>query len=221
MVAGDDPSAWSRVAKLIDRLSDVSLEDPTETGRGAIDLFYREAGVRRPADIALAGRRLQQILLVLAYLHSHPHSVLLINEPDPHLEILRQRQAYVLLRDEGARSGSQVVLVTHSQVILGEALDCNLTLLLDGRTDELASRTEIVTALRHYGAEHYLRARQREYVLYVEGEPIWLCCKRLQRDSVIPPPMFGTSAPTSTMCKTTTRGPTRTQSWSELKGVSA
>ena len=165
----EDPAAWSRIERLMNRLFGVELEDPTETGRGAIDLFYRQSGVRKPVDIALAGRGLQQVLLILAYLHSHPRSVLLIDEPDAHLEILRQRQAYVLLRDVAARNDSQVVLVTHSEVILGESLDRNLTLLLGGRADELASRKEIVTALRHYGAEHYLRARQRGYVLYVEG----------------------------------------------------
>ena len=168
-VLRDDRAPWSRIKKLMNRLFDVRLEDPSETGRGAIDLFYRQSEVRRPVDIALAGRGLQQMLLILAYLHSHPRSVLLIDEPDAHLEILRQRQAYVLLRDVAARNDSQVVLVTHSQVILDEALDRNLTLLLGGGADELASKTEIVTALRHYGAEHYIRARQREYVLYVEG----------------------------------------------------
>ena len=89
--------------------------------------------------------------------------------PDAHLEILRQRQAYVLLRDVAERNDSQVVLVTHSEVILGDALDRNLTLLLGGHADELASKANIVTALRHYGADHYIRARQRGYVLYVEG----------------------------------------------------
>ncbi len=109
------------------------------------------------------------MLLILAYLHSHPGSVLLIDEPDAHLEILRQRQAYVLLREEAARNDSQVVLVTHSEVILNEALDRNVTLLLGGGSDQLASKTNIVNALRHYGAEHYIRARQQGYVLYVEG----------------------------------------------------
>ena len=169
MVRQEDPAAWSGIAGLMNRLFAVALEEPVETGRGAIDLFYRQLGVRRPVDIALAGRGLQQMLLVLAYLHSHPRSVLLIDEPDAHLEILRQRQAYVLLRDVAARNDSQVVLVTHSEVILNEALERNLTLLIGGRADELASKAHIVAALRNYGAEHYIRARQRGHVLYVEG----------------------------------------------------
>ncbi len=169
IVFREDPAAWSRIVKLMDRLFAVDLKDPRETGRGAIDVFYRQPGVRRPVDIALAGRGLQQMLLILAYLHSQPRSVLLIDEPDAHLEILRQRQAYVLLRDIAARNDSQVVLVTHSEVILDEALDRNLTLLLGGSADDLATRSDVVNALRHYGAEHYIRARQCGYVLYVEG----------------------------------------------------
>ena len=169
MVFREDGAAWARIQELMKRLFAVDLEEPVETARGAIDLFYRQHGVRKPVDIALAGRGLQQMLLLLAYLRSHPGSVLLIDEPDAHLEILRQRQAYVLLRDEAARNESQVVLVTHSEVILGEALELNLTLLHGGRAVELASRSDIVSALRHYGAEHYIRARQSGYVFYVEG----------------------------------------------------
>ena len=169
VVHRDNGAAWSRIKALMNRLFAVELDDPTETGRGAIDLFYGQPGTRRPVDIALAGRGFQQMLLLLAYLGSHPRSALLIDEPDAHLEILRQRQAYMLLRDEAARNDSQVVLVTHSEVILGEALDRNLTLLHGGRAHELASKSEIRNSLRHYGAEHYIRARQRGYVLYVEG----------------------------------------------------
>ena len=165
----DDHAAWERIQRLMGRLFAVVLGDPAETGRGAIDLFYRQPDVRKPMDVALAGRGFQQMLLMLAYLHSHPRSVLLIDEPDAHLEILRQKQAYVLLHDVAARNDSQVILVTHSEVILGEALDRNLTLVLGGDADELASTGDIVTALKHYGAEHYIRARQRGYVLYVEG----------------------------------------------------
>ena len=169
MVFQQDRDSWSRITKLIKRLFDVDLERPTETVRGAINLFYRQSSVRRPVEIALAGRGLQQMLLLLTYLHSHPRSVLLIDEPDAQLEILRQRQGYVLLRDEAAQNTSQVILVTHSEVIVNEALDQNLTLLVGGAANELASKTDIVGALRYYGAEHYIHALQRRYVLYVEG----------------------------------------------------
>ena len=169
MVYRETPEDWKQITGLMERLFRVKLADPEETARGAIDLFYRQARVRERLDVALAGRGLQQMLLIFAYLYSHRGSVLLIDEPDAHLEILRQKQVYVLLREIAARNESQVVLVTHSEVILQEALDHNLTLLLEGQADDLARKTDIRNALKHYGADHYVRARQRGYVLYVEG----------------------------------------------------
>ena len=169
LVLKDAPEDWRHVTTLMSRLFSVELGDPTETGRGSVDLFYRQANVREPLDLSLAGRGFQQMLLIFAYLYSHRRSVLLIDEPDAHLEILRQKQVYVLLREIAARNESQVVLVTHSEVILDEALEHNLTLLLRGRADDLAARTDIRNALKYYGAEHYVRALERGYVLYVEG----------------------------------------------------
>ena len=169
IVFKDAPQDWRRITALMQRLFDIDLAEPTETARGSIDLFYRQAHVKEDLDVALAGRGFQQMLLIFAYLYSHRRSVLLIDEPDAHLEILRQKQVYVLLREIAAENQSQVVMVTHSEVILDEALDHNLTLLLEGRADNLAAKTDIRNALKHYGAEHYVRARQRGYVLYVEG----------------------------------------------------
>ena len=163
------PEDWQAITALIKRLFTVELGEPQETTRGSIDLFFHQPDVKEPLDIALAGRGLQQMLLIFAYLYSHRRSVLLIDEPDAHLEILRQKQVYVLLREIAYENESQVILVTHSEVILEEALDRNPTLLLDGRADDLAAKTEIRNALKHYGTGHYVRARQRGYVLYVEG----------------------------------------------------
>ncbi len=160
---------WSRISDLMRRLFNVELSEPAETTRGSIMLAYRQPGVKEALDISSAGRGMQQMLLVFAYLYSHKRSVLLVDEPDAHLEILRQKQVYVLLRDIASENGSQVVLVTHSEVILDEALDTNLTLLLEGRADDLAGRQDIRNALKHFGAEHYVKARERGYVLYVEG----------------------------------------------------
>lgn len=160
---------WKRVASLMKRLFNVDLSDPKENARGSIDLHYRQLGVKEHLDVASSGRGFQQILLIVAYLYSHKRSVLLVDEPDAHLEILRQKQVYVLLRDIASENGSQVVLVTHSEVILDEALDVNLTLLLDGKADDLARKPDIRNSLKHFGADHYIKARERGYVLYVEG----------------------------------------------------
>lgn len=169
IVAKDNPADWKRITQLMHRLFAVELGTPLETSRGSIELQYRQANVKEALDVSLSGRGFQQMLLIFAYLYSHKRSVLLVDEPDAHLEILRQKQVYVLLRDIASENESQVVLVTHSEVILDEALDNNLTLLLDGKADDLAAKKDIRNTLKHFGASHYVKARERGYVLYVEG----------------------------------------------------
>lgn len=186
LVHKESPNDWKRIVQLMKRLFKIDLDDPQETPRGSIHLFYHQNNVKEHLDIALAGRGLQQMLLIFAYLYSHRGCVLLIDEPDAHLEILRQKQVYVLLREIASVNNSQVILVTHSEVILDEALDQNLTLLLGGKADDLAQKGDIKNALKNYGAEHYVRARQRGYVLYVEGSTdlniLWELASHLNHD---------------------------------------
>ena len=169
MVIKASEEDWKRISSLMQRLFNVELSEPKQTTRGSIELQYRQPGVKETLDVASSGRGFQQMLLIFVYLYSHKGSVLLVDEPDAHLEILRQKQIYVLLRDLASENASQVVMVTHSEVILDEALDYNLTLLLDGRGDNLAKKQDIRKSLEHFGAEHYLKARERGYVLYVQG----------------------------------------------------
>lgn len=169
IVSKDTPQDWARIVQLMHRLFNVTLGTPQETTRGAIEMRYQQPGVREALDVSSSGRGFQQMLLIFAYLYSHKRSVLLVDEPDAHLEILRQKQVYVLLRDIASENQSQVVMVTHSEVILDEALDNNLTLLVDGKTDDLARKPGIRNSLKHFGADHYVKASERGYVLYVEG----------------------------------------------------
>jgi hypothetical protein len=168
-LAENSQEDWRQVVDLMRRLFHVSLSDPKVNDTGAVDLAYTQQGTAGNMDLGLAGRGFQQMLLIFSHLFLHKGSVLLIDEPDAHLEILRQRQVFTLLRDIAHRNGSQVILVTHSEVVLTEALDTNLTLILEGRCDDLAAKQEIRDALKHYGADHYVRARETGHVLYVEG----------------------------------------------------
>jgi ABC-type branched-subunit amino acid transport system ATPase component len=169
MVYRDQPDDWQRIVELMKRLFHIDLGTPQENARGAVELGYRQAGAKEVFDLSQAGRGLQQMLLVFAYLYAHKGSILMVDEPDAHLEILRQRQIYVLLRDIARECGSQILMATHSEVILDEALDNHLVLLLEGRADDVARKTDIKNSLKHFGAAHYVRARERGYVFYVEG----------------------------------------------------
>lgn len=169
MVQQRNASDWSEITELMRRLFRVRLTVPMENEIGAVDLGYEQEGTGGVLDLSLAGRGFQQMLLIFAHLYSHKGSVLLVDEPDAHLEILRQQQVYVLLRDIAHRNGCQVVMVTHSEVVLREALDTHLTLILGGQVENLARKSQITNALKHFGAEHYVKARETGHVFYVEG----------------------------------------------------
>lgn len=161
---------WRAIADLMRRLFQVGMNDPKVNDKGSVDLTYQQEGTNGEMDLGLSGRGFQQMLLIFAHLYLHKGSVLLIDEPDAHLEILRQQQVYVLLRDIARGNKCQVVIVTHSEVLLREALETNLSLILHGHVENLADKSDIRTSLLHFGAEHYVRAKETGHVLYVEGE---------------------------------------------------
>jgi ABC-type branched-subunit amino acid transport system ATPase component len=169
VVHQDNPSDWQQITALMLRLFQVSLTTPRENEGGSLDLFYEQSGADRPLDLSLAGRGFQQMLLILAHLYSHKGSVLLIDEPDAHLEILRQQQIYALLSTIADRNRCQVLMATHSEIVMQEAIENNLTLILGGQAEDLASKPAIRESLKLFGAAHYVRARETGHVIYLEG----------------------------------------------------
>ena len=169
LVHEQNNSDWKEITKLMQRLFQVSLTTPRENDGGSLDLFYEQCGADRPLDLSLAGRGFQQMLLILAHLYSHKGSVLLIDEPDAHLEILRQQQVYALLTSIADRNRCQVLMATHSEVIMQEALNSHLSLILGGHAEDLSSLPAIRESLKRFGTAHYVRARETGHVLYLEG----------------------------------------------------
>ena len=147
----------------------VELTEPRrDSARGTIELSYREHNIS--LDLPSAGRGLQQTLLLLAHLHANRASVLLLDEPDAHLEILRQRQIYSLISDTARRTGSQVVAASHSEVLLNEAADKDVVVAFVGKPHRIDDRgSQVLKSLKEIGFEQYYQAELRGFVLYVEG----------------------------------------------------
>ncbi|MCH7771515.1 MAG: AAA family ATPase [Bacteroidetes bacterium] len=85
-------SEWEELCAKIQSLFGVRLLVPRYVAeRGEITMQYEDrAGIR--LDLSSSGRGLLQTLILLAHLYANPGTVLLLDEPDAHLEILRQRQ---------------------------------------------------------------------------------------------------------------------------------
>ena len=125
-------------------------------------------GVR--LDLSASGRGQQQTLLLLAHLAANPGAVLLLDEPDAHLEVLRQRQIYQVLTRDGAETRSQIIAASHSEVILNEAADRDTVVAFIGTPHRIDDRgSQLVKSLKEIGFEHYFQAEETGWVLYLEG----------------------------------------------------
>lgn len=162
--------AWTRLATEMETLFGVRLETPEYVPeRGEIVLRYanREGVV---LDLSASGRGMQQTLLLLAYLEVNPGSVLLLDEPDAHLEVLRQRQIYQLLTETAARTSSQVIAASHSEIVLNEAADRDMVVAFVGKPHRIDDRVnQVRKALVQIGFDQYYQAESTGWVLYLEG----------------------------------------------------
>ena len=165
----EQPERWTELTGQIQNLFGSALDPPRYVAeRGEIAMTYREQGVR--LDLSSSGRGLQQTLLLLAYLYANPGAVLLLDEPDAHLEILRQRQIYHLLTDVASRSGGQIIAASHSEVLLNEAAGRDVVVAFVGLPHRIDDRgSQLRRALRDIGFDQYYQAEQTGWVLYLEG----------------------------------------------------
>jgi ABC-type hemin transport system ATPase subunit len=163
-------SSWSSFVERTRSLFGVDLLPPVFIAeRGEITMGYEEKGIR--LDLSSSGRGLQQTLLLLAHLYANPGTVLLLDEPDAHLEILRQREIYRVISDVAVEQGSQVIAASHSEVVLNEAATRGTVVAFLG-TPHLLNKdqgTQLVKSLTDIGWDQYVQAEQTGWVLYLEG----------------------------------------------------
>ncbi|MBF0552765.1 MAG: AAA family ATPase [Deltaproteobacteria bacterium] len=160
---------WRKLKDQVSTLFGSELQDPEYiTERGEITMRYRERDVE--LDISSSGRGLQQTLMLLAYMYDHPGAVLLLDEPDAHLEVLRQRQIYQLLTEVARENGNQLIAASHSEVLLNEAAGRDVVVAFVGRPHRIDDRSnQVLKSLKIIGFEHYYQAEQTGWVLYLEG----------------------------------------------------
>ena len=168
-VQTEKPELWEKIVAHIQELFGSKLASPKYVAeRGEILMTYQENEIR--LDLSSSGRGLQQTLLLLAYMYANPGSVLLLDEPDAHLEILRQRQIYRLLTDVAGASGSQIIAASHSEVLLTEAAGKDMVVAFVGRPHRIDDQgSQVSKALKEIGFDQYSQAEQTGWVLYLEG----------------------------------------------------
>ena len=162
-------SDWVALTEQLSRLFGVKLLLPKFIAeRSEIVMGYEEKSGTR-LDLSSSGRGLQQTLLILAHIYANPRTVLLLDEPDAHLEVLRQRQTYQLINDLAEEKGSQIIAASHSEVVLAEAANRGTVVAFVGKPHLLNDHgSQVMKALTELGWDQYYQAEQTGWVLYVE-----------------------------------------------------
>lgn len=164
--------AWENISRRIRSLFDVELDSPSyNPARGQITMSYRQRGIQ--LDLTSSGRGLQQTLLLLAFLHRHPGSVLLLDEPDAHLEILRQKRILQELNEVSAETSSQLIVASHSEAVMDSAAELNpdsvIAFLGKPRQVPAKNRTQLRKWLVDTPFHEFFLAEQQGWVLYSEN----------------------------------------------------
>jgi predicted ATPase len=161
---------WEELVSHVKSLFGITLLPPTYIAeRSEISMSYLD---RRNNTLGLSssGRGLQQTLLLLAHLYANPGAVLLLDEPDAHLEILRQRQTYNLLIQVAQQNGSQIIAASHSEIVLNEAAGRDAVIAFVGKPHRIDdSGSQVIKSLRDIGFDQYYQAQEVGWVLYLEN----------------------------------------------------
>jgi len=166
-----DLGPWKDLVTHIDNFFGVELLAPQYfSERGEITMAYKDQRGNK-LDLSCAGRGQQQTVFLLAHLYANPGAVLLLDEPDAHLEILRQRQTYNLLITVAEQQGSQIISASHSEVVLKEAANRDVVIAFVGNPHRIdkGRSSQVLKALRKIGWDQYYQAEQTGWILYLEG----------------------------------------------------
>lgn len=168
--ASRSEEAWRRLESSVSRLFGYTLLPPNEKGRFITAEYCSEEHGPR-FDIASAGSGFQQVLMLLTFLVTRPGAVLLIDEPDAHLHVILQDAIYSELRTVAAEQHSQLVLATHSEVIIN-SVDPSELMVTYGQPKIVADtreRQQLIRGLKILTNTDIMLAARAPGILYVEG----------------------------------------------------
>ena len=167
--ANRDERAWGALKASINKLFGYELLPPDASGAHIL-AEYTMAGGGPRLDVASAGSGFQQVLMLLAFLNTRQGAVLLLDEPDAHLHVILQDAIHHELRTVAARQRSQLIVATHSEVVINAVEPRELCVMLDKprmvADDE--ERNRLVSSLRVLSNADVMQAMGVRGVLYVE-----------------------------------------------------
>jgi hypothetical protein len=170
---------WDKLCSEIEEIFGYRLLPPTYEGRAYILCEYEHSSSKEASrrnvtklDISSAGSGFLQVLMLLGFFYARPASVLLLDEPDAHLHVVLQKQVYDRLREVAGARGSQLLIATHSEVLVDSTSPERIVSFFRRPHNLLENieRERVREALKRLTSLDVLLADQVPGILYVEGE---------------------------------------------------
>ena len=167
--ASQNEHAWSALKASISKLFGYDLLPPDTSGAHILAEYTMTKGGPR-LDIASAGSGFQQVLMLLAFLNTRQGAVLLLDEPDAHLHVILQDAIYHELRSVAARQRSQLIVATHSEVVINAVEPRELCVMLNEprMVADTKERSRLISSLRVLSNADVMQAMGVRGILYVE-----------------------------------------------------
>jgi AAA15 family ATPase/GTPase len=161
---------WNKLKDVLREYFRVELDDPVfDEITGRLSITYREGASGKEMALSNSGRGFQQVLLIFSYLYGSDSTILLLDEPDAHLEVIRQKEIYNKLSETVKEQKSQMVIATHSESVLEEVAQKDTIIGFIGKPHSVNKTQQLVKSLNMYGFSQYLQAIEKKWVLYLEG----------------------------------------------------
>lgn len=162
---------WDPLNESMRRIFSCTLLTPASSQAHIVAEYQERDGGPR-FDIGSAGSGFQQVLMLLAFLYTRKGSVLLVDEPDAHLHMILQGVVYSELRKLAARQGSQLIIATHSEVVINQSRLEDLRVLTGAAVRRLRSpedKQRLKQSLVIVQQADVVAAMTAPGVLYIEG----------------------------------------------------
>lgn len=168
---------WQDLSKYIVDIFGYKLLKPIYDGRPFIVCEYQVIGSNKQGkkpklDISSAGSGFLQVLMLMGFFYARPASILLLDEPDAHLHIVLQKQIYELLQKISYQRACQLLIATHSEVIIDNTSPEKIISLFNKahKLSNQAQRQQVQAALKHLTSLDLLFADVAQGILYLENE---------------------------------------------------
>ncbi len=162
--------SWERLTDSIYKTFSYQLLPPNADGPNIVAEYQEDRNNAR-FDIASAGSGFLQVLILMTFLNSRQGVVLLLDEPDAHLHVILQDSIYEELRSTAQTNGSQLIVATHSEVVIN-AVDPRELCALLGKPKKVvdsAEKSSLIRSLSVLSNMDIMLAQGKGNILYVEG----------------------------------------------------